>query len=94
MAKKSKESKASLLHKMTSSQHVAEALKANHSDSLDIIVGCLGAIEKGGNAVRSSKEEKEQAKRISKIIMGIDKGALTSADASHIANLVNTFLKK
>lgn len=94
MAKGQKPSKAHLLREMTSSQKVSEALKANHGDSLDMIVGCLGAIEKGGNAVKCSKEEKDDAKRISRVIMGLDEGALTSKDAERISALVNAFLKK
>lgn len=92
MAKKP--SKSSLIHSLTSSQKVAEALKANDTDHLDMIVGCLGAVEKGGAAVRSSKEDKADAKRISRIIMGLEEGHLTSRDAERISSLVNAFLKK
>jgi len=94
MAKTTKPSKAHILHSLTSSQKVADALKANHSDSLDCVIGCLGAIEKGGNAVRSSEEDKKDAKRISRVIMGLDEGRLTSSDAERIAQLVNAFLRK
>jgi hypothetical protein len=76
-----------------SSEKITAVLKHKDPHDLNLVIGMLAAVAKGGRAVHSDEKLQADAKKFSDILMGTKEGVLASKDADRIAEIVNAFTK-
>lgn len=81
-----------ILKSCSTPEGVKEVIDSNDKKSMSALLGILGAVEKGGRAVKSDESSSQQAAYYWRVLSGKEEKELKEKDFKKIAKLVSIFL--